>query len=96
MLVEPGSSTSSGVVADFLRLLDCFLFDMPSGFHRNLNSGMNGICSAYSATTVSGGTNATISSIIGVIEGVSMPDYSTVLVLEIKMTIFCEKSPRLL
>ena len=39
------------------------------------------------------GTYATISSIMGIVEGVSMPNSKTVLVLEIEMTILYEKSP---
>ena len=42
-----------------------------------------------------GGTYATMSSIMGIVEGVSTPDSKNVLVLEIEMTIRYEKLPRL-
>ena len=41
------------------------------------------------------GTYATISSIMGIVEGVLTPNSKTVLVLEIEMTILYEKLPRL-
>ena len=93
MLIEPGSSSSGGGAAAFQQLEDCFLFDMLGGSGPNLTSGMNGIILASSATKANGGTNAVVPSIMGVLEGVSMPYYTTVLVLEIDMNILCETSP---
>ena len=87
MLAEPGSSTSCGGVASFLRLLDRFLFDMLGGFGPNLTFGMNGICSASYATMACNGTYVTMSFIIGIDEGVLTSDSAIVLVLEIDMAI---------
>ena len=53
-------------------------------------------CTTSSTTITDGGTNAAMSSIMGVGEGVLTPDSTMVLVLEIEMTILYEKSPRLL
>ena len=95
MLVETGSSTSSCSVATFLRLLDRFLFDVPGGSGRNLTSRMNGVCSTSSITMACSETYAAVSSITGVGEGVSTSDSTTMLVLDINMTILYKQSPRL-
>ena len=93
MLTELGSSASGSGGASFLRLPYHFLFDVLGGSGPNLNSRTNGIYSASSATMVGGGTNATVSSIMGIVEGVLTLDFVTMLLLDIQMTILCEKSP---
>ena len=90
------SSSAGGGVVSLLRVLYRFLFDVPGGYGRNLTSGMNGACLVSSATMDDSGTNAVMYPIMGVVEGVSTPDYETMLVLEIEMTILYEKSPQLL
>ena len=96
MLAEPGSSTSGGGVAALLRLPNRFLFYVSGGSGPNLTSGMNGACSTSSATMVDGGTNAEISSIMGVGEGILMNDSEMMLLLDIEMNILCEESPQIL
>ena len=61
-----------------------------------LTLGINGIYSPSSVTMVISGTNAVVSFIMGVGEGLSAHDSTTMLVLEIEMTIIYEKLPRLL
>ena len=39
------------------------------------------------------GINATVSSMMGIGEGISTVDSATMVVLDIEMTIICEKSP---
>ena len=56
----------------------------------NLTSGMNGIFSSCSASMVVGGTNATVSFVMGIGEGVSMSDSATLPLLEIDMTFIYE------
>ena len=87
------SSSCSGVVGSFFfRLLDHFPIDGPGRFGLNLTSGMNGICSTSLATMAYGGTYMTVSSIMSVGDAVTIPDYATVLVLEMEITILCGKN----
>ena len=96
MLAEPSSSASGGGVATFLQILDHFLFDVLAGSGPNLTSGMNGICSTSFVTIVINGINVADSSMMVVGEGVSTLDSTTMILLDIEMTIICEKSPWLL
>ena len=91
MLIKLGSSTFGGGVTTFLRLLYNPLFNVLGGCGPNLTSGMNDTCSDFYETMVICGINATVSSMMGVGEGISTLDSIMVLVLDIDMTIHYEK-----
>ena len=72
MDVDPYSSSSSGGVSSFLWGPDRFLFYLLGGYGYKLTSGIIGDYENSSTTMVSGGINVTMSSIMGIGEGVSM------------------------
>ena len=63
---------------------------MLGGSGRNLTSGINGICSASSATTTCGGTYLEVSSMISMGNTVSTTDSVTALELGVEIATICD------
>ena len=73
MDVDPVGFSYGGGVVSFLWVPYHFLLDVSGGSGLKITHGITGDCATSSSIVVDGQTNATMSSVMGIGEGVSTP-----------------------